>query len=132
MDILSGENVRTLTLIAGTNGVTAGDLVVISSGTVIKATDPVTADTLVGIALATAAADALVSVALAQDNILEAPYTGSSKTSLADTDIGTVFDLSDATTIDLDDTTGGCALCVGYDNDRDIIKFIVPSSFRYL
>ena len=132
MNILN-DKYEIANFIAGSGGTSNGSLVVISSGKVIKATDPVTAATLVGIALETADADAVVPVAVLQDGAkLIAPYTGSLKTSLAATDLGTVFDLSTDLIVDLDDTTGGCALCVGYDNNVETITFMVPKSFLYL
>lgn len=69
----------------------------------------------------TAGAGTMIEVILAYDNVVfEVPYVGSTKTSLADADIGTAFDLyaSDLGKINLDDTTGGAWVCVGYDNAK--------------
>jgi len=132
MEILNGKY-EVVDLIAGSGGVSAGELVTISSGTVISATSAPTASTVVGVALEDADATDLVAVGVLEDGaVLQAEYTGSIKTTLADTDIGTVFDLTDADTVNLDDTTGGCCVCVGYNNDVDIIKFMIPKSFRYM
>jgi hypothetical protein len=56
-------------------------------------------------------------------------YTGSSKTSLADTDlVTTLFDIDNGTTIDLDDTTGGMCSVVAYDNDNDTADVIFAAA----
>ena len=57
---------------------------------------------------------------------------GPALTALTDAKLGTVFDLDDETTVDLDDTDGGCAVCVGYDNNACTIDFKIPASFRLL
>lgn len=132
MEILNNKY-EVVDFIAGSGGVSAGELVTISSATVITASGGESANTIVGIALEDADATDLVPVAVPEDGaIIQAEYTGISKTTLADTDIGTVFDVSDGETVDLDDTTGGCCLCVGYNNDVGIIKFMIPKTFRYL
>lgn len=133
MYLINAEAGNVQKFIAGSGGVTAGDLVVISSGKVVKAAAAVTAATIVGIAIDTAAENGYAKVQLLQsDSVISAPYAGSSKTSLADTDFGTVFDLTDSTKVNLDDTTGGCALCVGYDNTPGRIFFKIPKSFLYI
>jgi len=110
----------------GSGGVSKGDLCVISSNTFIKITDAPTNYAVVGIALEDAIATDVIGFELVSNApIITAKYTGSSKTSLTDADITKVFDISDAQTIDLDDTSGGTALCVDYDNDLDLIHFIV-------
>ena len=49
--------------------------------------------------------------------VFRVPFTGSTKTTLADTDlVTTAFDLSNKTTINLDDTTGGMCSVLGYNN----------------
>jgi hypothetical protein len=132
MKILQGEFVRLEKFIVGTGGVTKGELVTISGTDVIEAGPAVTAATVVGIAYETGAENAVVDVAIITPGMkIRADYVGSSKTSLADTDFGTVFDIDDGVIVDLDDTTGGCAFCVGYDNDADTIDFIIPASFLY-
>ena len=119
--------------IAGSGGVVAGDLVVISSGTVVASADGDKTATVVGVALETGDATDVVAVAVILEGaIIEAPYIGTSKATLADTDLGTLFDVDDETQIDLDDTTAGCALCIGYNNDVSTIKFLIPATFLYL
>ncbi len=128
MNILNAD-INIKTFIAGTGGVANGDLVVWSSGKVVKAAAAAGAGTIVGIAQATVDADALVGVAIIKSgDIIEAVYTGSSKTSLADTDFGTIFDTTGPTTVDLDDTTDGYCVCVGYDNTVNLIKFMVAAA----
>jgi len=128
MNILSA-NPRVKKLIAGTGGTAAGDLVVWSSDTVVKVAAAAAAGTIVGIALETVLADAMVAVSIIKpEDIIEAIYTGSTKTSLADTDIGTAFDVTGPTTVDLDDTTGGFCVCVGYNNTVNIIKFMIEAA----
>jgi len=122
-------------LIAGTGDVGAGELVTISSGTVITASGGESDNTIVGIALEDADATDLVPVAVFEDGaIIESEYDGTgTKKTLTDADIGTVFDVgTSGDDIDLDDTTGGCALCIAYNNDVGLIKFMIPKTFRYL
>lgn len=133
MNILNNERL-VMPFIAGSGGVTKGDLVVISSGTVIKATDPVSAGTLVGIATETKLATAIVLVdIITAGTTVVAPFiTSGTKKTFADTDLGLVYDLSDATKVDPDDVTAGCCLITGYDNDALEVRFVVPASLRYL
>lgn len=133
MYILNGEqNVRPF--IAGDGGVTKGDLVVFSANTVVKATTPVGAGTLVGIALETAIATAtvMVDVVVAGATIIAPFTTAGTKKTMADADIGKVFDITNAMLVNPDDTTGGCASLCGYDNKTLEARFNVPMSLRYL
>lgn len=133
MYIVNGERI-VRQFIAGVGGVTNGDLVVNSSGTVIKATDPVTAGTLVGIALEDVASGGLVMVDVitAGTTVLSRFVTTGTKKTFAGTDIGLVYDLADSRNVDPDDTTGGCALIAGYDNDTLEVTFNVPASLLYV
>jgi hypothetical protein len=131
MWIRNAEKSNVIKGTVGSGGVLKGDLCVISSNTFIKITDAPGDYTVVAIALETAsAADVALFELISNAPIITAKYTGSSKTSLTDADITKVFDISDAQTIDLDDTTGGTALCVDYDNDLDLIHFIVYPADR--
>jgi len=115
----------------GSGGVAKGDLCAISSNTFVKITDAPGDYTVCAVALEAGAATDVINFELVSNApIITAKYTGSSKTSLTDADITKVFDISDAQTIDLDDTTGGTALCVDYDNDLDLIHFIVYPADR--
>lgn len=133
MKNLSGNNSKVHPFIVGTGGVAKGDLVTFSAGTVIKAVEAISTAIIVGIAEEAGAADAIVNVRLLESgDKVEVSYTGSTKTSLADTDLGTLFDLDDAQTIDLDDTTGGFMLLVGYNNDVDLAVCLIPKPLMYL
>lgn len=115
----------------GSGGVLKGDLCAVSSNTFVKATDAPSDYTIVAVALSDGdAAEVILFELVSNAPIITAKYTGSSKTSLTDADITKVFDLYDAQTIDLDDTTGGTALCVDYDNDLDLIHFIIYPADR--
>lgn len=115
----------------GTNGVVKGDLCVLSSNTFVKAAAAPSDGTIVAIALETASATTVAKFELATSaRIITAKYTGSSKTSLTDADISKIFDLTDSQTVNLDDTTGGCCFCVDYDNDLDLIHFIIVPAKR--
>jgi len=114
----------------GTGGVTKGDLVVVSANTVVKAAAAPTAATVLGIALKTVAATGYVDVELVADRIITAKYVTGSKTSVVDADKTKVFDLTDAQSINLDDTTGGCCFCVGYDNVAKTMDFLVTEAAK--
>lgn len=68
----------------------------------------------------TTAGDLIELILALPDVIFEVDYVGSTKTSLTLADLGTAFDLSasDPTVIDLDDSTGGAWVCVGFDNTK--------------
>lgn len=109
----------------GTGGVARGDLCVMSSNTAVKAAAAPTDGTVFGIALEDKSAGEVGKFMPVSDCVIAAKYTGSSKTSLTDADLGKAFDLSDEQTVNLDDTTGGFCVCEGYDNDKDLIFFKV-------
>lgn len=108
--------------VGNSQSIKEGDLVQITSGKVEKAVSAST--TLVGIAMrditTTTATDAdVIPVILLKSAIIRINYTGTSKSSLSDSDMyGTAFDISDEKTLDLDDTSGGMFKVVGYDNDQ--------------
>lgn len=132
MYIASGEK-AVLPFIAGSGGVAVGELCVISSGKVVEAGAAASAATIVGICVQAALENAVALVdIIGEGTVVAAKYTGSSKTSVADTDFGTLFDIDDGLTVDLDDTTDGIALCVGYDNTCDEIHFVITAADRYL
>lgn len=110
----------------GTGGVVKGSLCVLSSNTFVKAAAATTDGTIAAIALETADAAAVAKFQLVSNTpIISAKYTGSSKTSLTDADISKIFDLSSDLIVNLDDTSGGCAFCVDYDNSLSLIDFII-------
>lgn len=102
--------------------VVAGSIVVLNTSKLDVAADAASAGTVAGVAqdaLTTGTsvdADDTVRVDVNPNSIYWMYYTGSSKTSLTDEDIGKKFDLDDAYTIDLDDTTGGFCMYVGGDD----------------
>lgn len=137
--IADGKAVNTLYMLVGAGGVTAGGLVVASSGKAIKAAQPISSATLVGIARTTAASSSYVLVDLIEDHLIEINFTGSSKTSLADSDVATVFDVASETALNLDDTTGGTFVCGGngaaggwYDNTNLLVRGKFTAASRYV
>lgn len=88
--------------------------------------------TIVGIAQeaittgGTVTADDTIPVALVRGMVVRMPYaTGGTKTSFADTDkYTTAYDLSNKTTLNPDDTTGGMCYIQAYDNTADTVDVI--------
>lgn len=132
MHFIDGEKGRIIPLIVGTGGVARGDMVVISSGKVVKAAAAAGDGTIVGIALETVAQNGTAAVELFDNRIATSTYTGTTKTSVVAADLGTVFDLTNEKTVNLDDTTGGMCVCVGFDNNAKTINFVIPEVKKYL
>jgi hypothetical protein len=105
--IVDAKPINTWYMLIGSGGVSAGGLVAVSGGKGVAAAADFANSTIVGIARETTASASYCYVDLIEDHELEADFTGSSKTSVAVTDTGTVFDLSTALVINLDDTTSG-------------------------
>lgn len=112
-----------------------GDLVQIdATSRWLEAAEPAST-TLVGIAnesittgVSVDAGDA-ISITPLTGIVVRLSYVGSSKTSLADTDLGTtLFDIDNGTEMDLDDTTGGMCSVVAYDNDNDTADVIFAAA----
>jgi len=130
MWIVSGP-VKTIKRTIGTGGLAAGSIVVMSSATAVKGAAAPTDATICGISTDTyVATDVGVLYGITSETVIGAKYTGSSKTSLTDADLGKVFDLSSDVLVNLDDTTGGCCVCEGYDNDNKYIYFKVLATKR--
>lgn len=73
--------------------------------------------------------DDKISVLPLTDVVIRIEYAGTTKTSLADTDlVTTLFDLTDASTMNLDDTTGGMCSVVAYDNTRKTADVIIADA----
>jgi len=74
------------------------------------------------ISVATSAGDPVKVILALPDVVFKVNYVTGSKTSLADADIGTAFDLKSTALnkIDLDDTTDGAWVVVGYDNTAGV------------
>ena len=112
-----------------------GDLVALDATTRYLIPAVAASTDLVGIAQQTITTGATVTVT---DSILVLPltevvlrvsYVGTTKTTLADTDlVSTLFDLSTATAINLDDTTGGMCSVVDYDNTRKTADIIIKDA----
>lgn len=140
--IADGKPINTQLMLVGTGGVTADGLVVVSSGKAVKAAQPISAATLVGIARETVASGSYVQVDLIENHLIEATFTGSSKSSLADTDLATVFDVTGDLNINLDDTTGGTFVVGGngiaatagtwYDNTNLLVRGKFTAASRYI
>jgi hypothetical protein len=105
-----------------------GSIVVKTTGKASAAADAATAGTVWGIAAedfttggAVTAADVLL-IDVNPNSIYEMPHnTTGTKTTLTNEDIGKTFDLINAYTADLDDTTGGFVECVGFSSERKTI-----------
>ena len=102
-----------------------GDLLVLSGGKAAKAAPGATG--ILGVAQ-DAPSNGQVTVIVSHDAVFEVPYPGTTKTSLADADLGTAFDINtDAASINLDDTLDGMCQVVDYDNDRKVAYVLVKN-----
>lgn len=134
MEIVSGGYVVRY-MVAGSGGGNKGDVAVESSNKAVKGADGVSAATVLGLFLEDVSENEIAKIAVPEKGaLIRAPYTGSGKTSVSDSDIGKAFDLDDETSIDLDDTSGsGGALCIvqGYDNDNETVDFVFAEAAMY-
>lgn len=112
--------------------IAVGDLVQIDSTSRLGEAAVAASTTIVGIAqeaittgVAVTSADT-IPVALVRGFVVRLPFaTGGTKTSFADTDkYTTAFDLSNKTTLNPDDTTGGMCYVQAYDNTADTVDVI--------
>lgn len=118
-------------LVADSQTIVAGDLVQIN-GTSHKVEAAAAASTtIIGIAngditTTTATASDTLSVTLVRNQVVRIAYTtGGTKTSFSQTDLyTTAFDLSDKTTVNPDDTTGGMCYVQAYDNTQHTVDVI--------
>jgi hypothetical protein len=112
--------------IVGTGGIAKGDLCVITSNTIVKAAAAATVKTVIGIATEAAVDTAMASIELCGDRIIRAPYAGTAS------NLGTnkIFDLTDSTTVNINDVADGSCFCVGYSTANTTIDFIVPAAQR--
>jgi hypothetical protein len=131
MEIVSGGyTVRKM--VAGSGGGAAGNVAVVSSNKAVKGAAAPTAATVLGLFLEDVDENEIAMIAVPDKGaLIRAPYIGTSKTSLADTDLGAVFDLEDEKSIDLDDTTDAVCICQGYDNDNNTIDFVFTEAAMY-
>lgn len=115
---------------AASGGVKANQLIKSNSGAAPVAAAH-TGQTLLGISLeAQATQNAEVLFYPLLGTVLEIPfYASATKQSLAITDCGTQYDMHVASdgdmSVDLDDTTGGYLILIGYDNAKKVGYFTV-------
>lgn len=112
-----------------------GDLVAIDATTKYLIPAVAASTDIVGIAQQTITTGATVTVTDSigvipvTDVVVRIEYAGSTKTTLADTDLVTVlFDLTDANTMNLDDTTGGMCSVVDYNNTLKYADVIIAAA----
>jgi hypothetical protein len=118
--------------IAASQTITAGDLLQINATSRKGEAAVAASTTLFGIAQADITTGASVDdtdsipVTLLEGAVIRIDYTGTTKTSLAETDLySTAFDLSDKKTLNLDDTTGGMCKVLAFDNDNDTADVVI-------
>jgi hypothetical protein len=112
-----------------------GDLIVISSGKGSKA--GAAASAIFGIAKGAittggtvTADDAIPVMPINEKSVLRMGYSGSTNTSVDASEMyTTAYDITDTTQkVNLDDTTGGMMLIVGYDNTAKTVDVVVKKS----
>lgn len=121
---------------AKANGVYKGQLVKDDSGATPVAAAH-TGATILGVALETqTTTNGLVNLVPIHGALLEIDYEpDATKQTCAVTDLGTQFDLvttSNEMFVDLDDTTGGFLVLVGYDNDKKKAYCVVEDADCFL
>ncbi|MCU7521934.1 MAG: hypothetical protein HF312_17095 [Ignavibacteria bacterium] len=120
--------------IAASQTILAGDLISITSGKGVKAGAAATG--ILGIATqdittgtTVTDADAILVIAINERSVVRMSYVGTTKTSLVDTDMYlTAFDIDANQNINLDDTTGGAMLVVGYNNTNKTADVVIKRS----
>ena len=120
------STVKALTV--GTGGITKGDLVILSSTTIVRAAAAAADATVVGLATADAVDTATASIEMCFDRVIRAEYTGTAS-NLA---VGKIYDLSDAHTVNIDDVTDGIFYCVGYNSTAKTIDGIITHAHRLI
>ncbi|MBY9081203.1 hypothetical protein KIH86_23940 [Paenibacillus sp. HN-1] len=137
----SGDNnpdIETFDVTASAS-ITAGNFVVATSGLLANAV-AATTGTIVGLSNFTLANGGSATttknypVVLAKNAVIRMNFTnaGTKKTFTAADLYGTQFGLSDAVTLNPDDTTGGFLQVVGYDNTKLTVDVVVASAAQYL
>ena len=126
MYFIDGKESTIVKLIVGTGGVTKGHLCVLSSNTVVLAAAAATDATVLGIAAETAVQGALASIELCGDRIIRSEYAGTASNLATCKE----FDLTDSNTVNINDTTGGIFLCVGYNTTNTTIDGIITAVHR--
>jgi len=107
-----------------------------ATGKVVVATAAST--TLIGVANrdittgATVTAKDNIGVTLFKNSVFRFPFTGTTKTSLAETDLYTVkFDLGSKNSINLDDTTDGMCQVIAYDNAKKTADVVISTGLVF-
>jgi len=110
--------------VAASQTINEGDLVGIDATSRYLKSAAASSTTLAGIAQqsittsATVTPNDKITVLPLTDVVVRLNFTGSTKKTLADTDLATTkFNLKDPQTIDLDNTTNGMCTVIDYDND---------------
>lgn len=69
-----------------------------------------------------------IGVTLLKSVVVRVSYVGTTKTTLAETDLYTTkFDLNDKNSINLDDTTGGMCQVIAYDNTQKTADVVIST-----
>ena len=120
-------------MVAGDGGGSKGDVAVVNlSNKAVKAATGPNAGTVLGLFLEDVAKNGIALIAVPDKNaIIRAPYIGTNKSFLADSDLGMVFDLKDEKSINLDDTTDAVCICQSYDNENKTIDFVFTQAATY-
>lgn len=134
----NNPNIETFDVTAS-ESITTGNFVVAASGLLANATSSTTGE-IVGLAnfdLANGASDTTTGnypVVLAKNAIIRMNFTnaGTKKTFTTADLYGSAYGLSDAVTLNPDDTTGGFLQVVGFDNTNLTVDVVVTGSAQYL
>lgn len=112
-----------------------GDLVQVNATTGKIVVAAAASTTLLGIANkdittgASVTAKDNIGVTLLKNSVIRIPFTGTTKTTLAEADLYTVkFDLGGKNSINLDDTTGGMAQVIAYDNTKKTADVVIAAA----
>lgn len=120
---------------AGTGGIAKGQLGMLSSGTVIDATEGQTTAVLVGVAAEDAAAGAIVPLYPLDSEIECDVYQGGATDDATDAMVGVAYDLEVVSTdhqLDFNDTTNPMFVLMRYDNTRHKAWVRVINALRYI
>ncbi|MNT26768.1 hypothetical protein D3C72_1623620 [compost metagenome] len=116
-----------------------GDLIQINGATGKGVVAVAASTTLIGIAQkdittgATVTSKDNIPVTLLKSAVVRIDYTGTTKSSLAETDLYTVkFDLGSKNTVNLDDTTGGMCQVIAYDNTKKTADVVFTAASQVL
>ncbi|MBB6672622.1 hypothetical protein [Cohnella nanjingensis] len=109
--------------VAASQTINVGDIIQITAASGLASAAIASSTTVVGVAQnaittgASPTAQDIVYIIPAEDNVFRVAYSGTTKTSIAQADLyGTLFNLANKTTVNLDNTTGGMCQIVGYNN----------------